>query len=138
MSCGRRWNQLQPAGLPVTATANAGPAQTVYPSQTITLDGSASSADGFPPLTYVWRQISGTAVTLSSTTVVQPTFTSPADITDLTLVFGLIVTNAEPVASTESTVTITVKAGPRAYRLEAGQWINQKLYRFSGGQWIWP
>ncbi|HEY5247035.1 MAG TPA: hypothetical protein VIJ15_01090, partial [Dermatophilaceae bacterium] len=54
----------------VAPVANAGPPQTVNERTGVTLDGSGSSdPDSGPgPLTYLWTQTAGPAVTLSSTT----------------------------------------------------------------------
>jgi OmpA family len=58
--------------------ANAGPNQIGVPAGSITLNGSASySPDGFP-LTYMWTQIAGPAVTLTSPTGVITTFSATA------------------------------------------------------------
>ena len=58
-------------------SANAGPDQSVYESDTVTLDGSNSTdPDGFISA-YLWSQIGGTNVILSDTTESQPFFTAP-------------------------------------------------------------
>jgi MYXO-CTERM domain-containing protein len=87
--------------------SNAGPDQTVPVSTLVTLDGSASSDPNGLPLTFLWTQLSGTPVTLSSRTVVKPTFTAPA--AAATLVFRLHVSNGTLAAN--DTVTINVVAG---------------------------
>jgi cyclophilin family peptidyl-prolyl cis-trans isomerase len=55
--------------------ARAGPDRTVAAGSTVTLVGSSSSGDG---LTYLWRQASGTTVTLDHTDRARATFTAPA------------------------------------------------------------
>ena len=126
-------------GLNVTATdtvtitvtsalvANAGPDQprrgqpTIFSGETVTLDGGRSTASGGGRnVTYAWTQASGSAggtgsaVNLSNTTVVDPTFTAqtlnPGD-ASVTYIFTLTVTDSEGGTDTD-TVTITVKAPP--------------------------
>jgi predicted RNA-binding protein with TRAM domain len=58
-------------------TADAGPDQAVNEGVTVALDGSNSTDPDFDISSYQWTQTAGTQVTLSSTTAVQPTFTSP-------------------------------------------------------------
>jgi hypothetical protein len=87
-------------------TANAGSDQANIDSQAlVTLDGTGS---GGSPSVYQWRQISGTAVTLSSTSIAQPTFTAPATVDGDTLVFGLKVGDGV-VLSNEDTVSIEIE-----------------------------
>jgi PKD repeat protein len=86
--------------------ANAGANQSVNVAQAVQLNGSASSDPDGDPLTYAWTQTSGTPVTLSSTSAVQPSFTAPA--TPTTLTFQLVVTDNAGLASSPATVTVTV------------------------------
>jgi hypothetical protein len=92
----------------IAPVANAGPDEAVFTSSTVMLDGSASSDANNNPLTYTWTQLSGPAVTLSSTTAVNPTFTAPATASVLT--FQLTVSDGW--ASSMDTVTITVSMRP--------------------------
>ncbi len=96
--------------------ANAGANQSVQAGATVTLDGSGSSDPGGNTLTYLWTQTAGPTVTLSSTTVVQPTFTAPASAATLT--FQLVVNNGQS-SSTPATVTITVNSNTTDLALTA-------------------
>jgi hypothetical protein len=57
--------------------ADAGSDQTVNEGDTVTLDGSNSSDPDGAIADYSWTQTTGTSVTLSDATAVQPTFTAP-------------------------------------------------------------
>ena len=94
------------AGGDHTPVANAGPDQTVNKGAAVQLDGSASyDPDTGDTVSYSWAQTLGPAVTLSSTTAVQPTFTAPAS-GSTTLGFELTVSDGQ--LSSVSDVTITV------------------------------
>lgn len=116
-------------------TANAGPDQVnIAPWSTVTLDGTGSTDDG--SITgYQWSQVSGTTVTLSSTTVAQPTFTAPATINGDTLVFGLVVTDNNAEVSTQDTVSITVNEASEFYA-SGGIWVPMRRRHLTGGQWV--
>ena len=89
-------------------TANAGAAQTVNTGATVTLNGSASNDSDGSIASYAWTQTAGAAVTLSSSTVVQPTFPAPNVAAATTLTFSLVVTDNRGAASAASTVNVTV------------------------------
>ena len=77
----------------------------MVPGTQVTLDGSGSrDRDAGTTLTYEWSQTSGTTVTLSSATAIQPTFTAPNQAA--TLVFQLVVNDG--VNSLPATVIIVV------------------------------
>ena len=87
--------------------ADGGSDQTVNINTLVELDGSSSSdPDEHNPLSYQWTQTGGTNVTLSSDTIVDPTFTSPSEATTLT--FSLVVKDSLGMFSSADEVTITV------------------------------
>ena len=86
-------------------TSNAGPDQTVFSGDTVTLDGTSSSDSDGDSLTYTWSQTSGTSVTISDNNSSQPTFKAPA--ATGTLVFSLVV-NDGTINSSADTVSINV------------------------------
>lgn len=91
----------------VALVGNAGADQAVRDAQVVTLDGSASSDRNGDTLTYLWTQTSGPAVTLSSASTVNPTFTAPA--TDAVLTFALTTTDSQGRAdATPDHVVVTV------------------------------
>ncbi|MBT2131890.1 hypothetical protein KKW20_12260 [Planktotalea lamellibrachiae] len=94
-------------------TASAGPDQaSIASGANVTLDGSASNdTDPGQVLSYKWRQLSGSNVTLSSTTVGNPSFDAPTlavGVPSEVLVFELVVNDGHT-ASSPDTVTITVR-----------------------------
>jgi hypothetical protein len=92
-------------------TANAGTAQSVTSGVTVTLNGSASNDSDGSIASYAWTQTAGGAITLSSTTTAQPTFTAPIVGAATTLTFSLVVTDNRGAASAASTVNVTVNPG---------------------------
>lgn len=91
----------------VPPTANAGTDQSVSSGATVTLTGSASSDSDGTIASYLWNQTGGPAVTLSSTTVVGPTFTAPAVSAATNLTFSLQVTDNQGATATD-TIVVTV------------------------------
>ncbi len=90
--------------------ARAGVDQNVVVNTLVTLHGGGSSDPDNQLLTYGWRQTGGTAVTLSSATISQPTFTAPGSATVLT--FTLVVTDSLGLGSAPDTVVVTVSGVP--------------------------
>ena len=103
--------------------AQAGEDQSVGSGATVTLDGSGSTRTD-RTVTYAWTRASGTtaggtgsAVTLSDPSAVQPTFTAQTltpGATAVTYIFTLTVTDNVGSAEATDTVTITVNAPPFA------------------------
>lgn len=109
-------NVVNVLNLPIIA--DAGPDQIVDENVKISLDGSKSNDPEGQTLSYMWKQVSGESVVLSSTTSTNPSFTSPtvANGEVKVLVFELKVYDNNDRASTD-TVTITVdpiNAPPKA------------------------
>ena len=96
------FNRLSPP-----PNANAGPDQSKVMGQTVTLDGSGSSAPAGVITTYLWEQVAGTTVTLSDNGVVSPTFTAPT-VTPPgeNLQFQLTITDSRAMTSQDN-VTVT-------------------------------
>ena len=87
--------------------ADAGLDQVVWTNANVILDGSQSNdPDGNTPLTYLWQQTAGPAVSLSSATAVAPGFTAPA--VQAELKFSLVVTDSRGMASDADEVIINV------------------------------
>ncbi|MEI6138697.1 MAG: PKD domain-containing protein, partial [Mariniphaga sp.] len=97
---------VSPNKVPV---ANAGTDQSVIEGTLVTLDGSTSNDPDGNTLTYKWSAPAG--ITLSSTTAIKPTFTSPDVATSTNYTFSLIV-NDGTVDSPADLVVITVNPLP--------------------------
>lgn len=108
-----------PTAAPNPPAANAGADQNVSELETVTLDGRASTFSQGSGLTYLWSQIAGTAVTLSSSSVAQPTFIAPNALTNYTLTFRLIVNDGTQ-NSIADTVDINVTASNDLPLVNAG------------------
>jgi hypothetical protein len=86
-------------------TANAGPNQTVPEGTAVTLDGSGSTDSDDGIATYVWKQIAGPAVTLTTTTPSQAMFIAPnVGQAGTSLTFQLTVTDKGGLQSTATCV----------------------------------
>jgi hypothetical protein len=92
-----------PIGQEIPPVSEAGADQTVTADASVTLDGSGSSGGS---LSFSWNQLSGTPVSLSSTSSPIVTFTAPNNGT--ALVFELTVSNTKG----DSTATVNVSVHP--------------------------
>jgi hypothetical protein len=96
-------------GTNIAPVANAGPDQTVHTGQTVTLSGTGTDANN-DPLTFLWTQTAGPAVTLTSATSATPTFIAPAP---GTLTFQLAVNDGQ--ATGTDSVNVVVAPPPVLY-----------------------
>ncbi len=83
--------------------------ETVPPGTAVTLDGNTSSDTDGSIVSYVWTQVQGPPVTLTTPTVTTAAFTAPS--TETTLAFVLTVTDDDGASGSDS-VTITVSNTP--------------------------
>jgi hypothetical protein len=109
--------------------ASAGPARFGLPGRLVSLDGSGSrDPDGGPaPLSYLWSQLAGPAVTLSSTTAVSPSFTPAAA---GSYRFQLQVSDGQHSHAATVTVTIAAASSGPANLAEANFFHDAKYFRF--------
>lgn len=118
----------------VAPIANAGADQIVIVNSAVTLDGSGSLDQDGTVASYEWVQLSGTSVTLSSTSTASVTFTAPA--APATLSFQLTVTDDKD-ATDKDTVAVTV-ANPVESSVFISEYIegtsnNKYLEIYNGG-----
>ena len=108
--------------------ANAGVDQTILQvGVTVTLDGSNSSDPDDTIASYLWAQTAGTAVTLSDTTAVQPTFVSPnVAVGGESFTFSLTVTDGFGAQSTDyCIVTVSIDNLPPTANAGVDQTVNE-------------
>lgn len=88
---------------------NAGPDQTVTAGASVQLSGNATDPES-GAMTYLWWQIAGPSVTLSSTIIPNPTFVAPSVSTATQLEFQFRVSDAS--LTRTDTVVVTVNPQP--------------------------
>ncbi len=117
--------------------AEAGSNQTAGAQEAVQLSGSGADVEG--GLTYLWEQISGSSIALSSYTISNPTFTANDD---GTYTFQLTVTDGSGATSTD-TVSVTIGSGSNGIEvsvedfdllLQSGVWRTKYNFTFSSSQ----
>jgi lysophospholipase L1-like esterase len=93
----------------IQPVADAGSAQNVSESASVTLDGSNSSDHFGATVSYQWTQTSGTSVVLSNNLIARPTFVAP-NVAE-TLTFQLTVTDVTGLEATDTTNVIVGNPG---------------------------
>ena len=99
---------ILPSESGTTLQASAGADQQVTEGELITLDATASEGSS---LSYSWEQVSGTTVTLSSSTTAQPVFIAPDVTSPETLRFRVTVQDDQSGTDTDE-VDITILDSP--------------------------
>jgi hypothetical protein len=116
-------------------TAVVGSDQSVVPFVTVTLDGTGSSDPDGVVASYAWTQTAGPAVTLSSSTAAQPTFTAPGVDGGTTLTFNLVVTDNSGSTSNAAIVTVAVSTATE-FAAKSGTWQAAQVYDAQSGSWV--
>lgn len=120
----------------VEFVADAGPDQTVAAFEEVTLDASGSSDEDGVVVDYLWTQTDGPTVSLSSDSVVQPTFIAPGSEEGTSVTFSLVVTDNLGEDSTNSAeVTITIGAAEQ-FIASGDSWRAVHEQIASGGEWL--
>ncbi|AEX22115.1 PKD domain-containing protein [Vibrio sp. EJY3] len=88
--------------------ADAGPDQSKNEGTVVTLNATASYDPDSDGLSYLWEQQSGTPVSLSDSTIAQPTFAAPATTGGEALEFKVTVTDDDSVNPKSSTDTVVI------------------------------
>lgn len=120
----------------VEPVADAGSDQAVAAFEEVTLDASGSSDEDGVVVDYLWTQTDGPTVSLSSDSVVQPTFIAPGSEEGTSVTFSLVVTDNLGEDSTNSAeVTITIGAAEQ-FIASGDSWRAVHEQIASGGEWL--
>ncbi len=103
-------------------TANAGADQTVKPSDTVQLRATGGDPEG-SSLSYAWRQVSGSPVTISDPTTAAPTFVAPGAAAGETLIFIVDVSDGATTTTDTVAIAVAANAAPEV-RVEASPTAN--------------
>ena len=109
--------------------ADAGPDRNVQEGAVVTLDGSNSVDPDGDIASYLWQPTAGTAVSLSNTSAVQPTFTAPdVGAGGESLTFRLTVTDSEGQQGTDiCTANISAINHPPVANAGPDQTVNESV-----------
>ena len=105
---------------------DAGTDQTVEEATLVSLSGSATDPEGVGISSYVWSQVSGPTVTLSDTSITNPTFTPP-NVHSLTTIVLQLRANDANRAYAVDTVTIAINNTDGSLPPEAEAGIDQTV-----------
>ena len=117
-------------------SANAGDDQRVDEGVSVQLDGSASTVDPSRTAFYAWRQVSGPAVVIESTSSAKTTFVAPevADNEVVDLVFELSISDGQgQVATARATISVADTSGQGGSAGSGANPTNEKTGSSGGG-----
>jgi large repetitive protein len=99
---------ITPNSNPCTAlpVVDAGPYQTVFSGDLVTLDGSKSSHPKMLPLTFTWSEQSGPPIMLTGANMAKSTFIAPPVTMDTPMTFQLSVSDGKGSASATTNVLV--------------------------------
>jgi len=104
--------------------ADAGPSIAVEERSSVLLGATGTDPDAGSTLTYDWRQVSGTPVTLAGADTATPTFTAPEVTSATALVFEVTVSDGTLADTSQVTVTVTNLNLPPVAQAGAAQTVN--------------
>ena len=109
--------------------ANAGTDQSnITAGSNVQLDATGSSDSDGTIVSYAWNQTAGDSVTLSDTTIANPTFTAPITNSDQTLTFNVVITDDDGATDSD-----TVNVGVLAEVLASASFVANLLLPAASG-----